>query len=137
LPDAGVRADEAENLHDGALGLISLLADGGQIGDVLTADKATLRKGSLARRPISTPPRPKCFRCWTAPCGFCWAQRSFVSSKVIPERATRAPPCARPGLRGRCRTARGLHSAVAPVRLLPATRKGPPREASVEEMSIT
>jgi len=41
-----VRADEAENLQDGALSLITLLADAGQTGGALTANKATLRKGS-------------------------------------------------------------------------------------------
>ncbi|WP_063059006.1 cupin domain-containing protein [Nocardia sienata] len=41
-----VRAEEAETLQDGALSLITLLADAGQTGGALTANKATLRKGS-------------------------------------------------------------------------------------------
>ncbi|MDR7167065.1 mannose-6-phosphate isomerase-like protein (cupin superfamily) [Nocardia kruczakiae] len=41
-----VRADQAENLQDGALSLITLLTDAGQTGGALTANKATLRKGS-------------------------------------------------------------------------------------------
>ncbi|WP_026411337.1 cupin domain-containing protein [Actinomadura oligospora] len=41
-----VRADEAEIVEDGALSLITLLADAGETGGALTANKATLRKGS-------------------------------------------------------------------------------------------
>ncbi|GGR40156.1 cupin domain-containing protein [Streptomyces aurantiogriseus] len=41
-----VRADEAETLQDGALSLITLLADAGATGEALTANRATLSKGS-------------------------------------------------------------------------------------------
>ncbi|WP_039828742.1 cupin domain-containing protein [Nocardia testacea] len=41
-----VRSDEAEALQDGALSLITLLADADATGGALTANKATLRKGS-------------------------------------------------------------------------------------------
>lgn len=41
-----VRADAAETLQDGALSLITLLADAGDTGGALTANKATLHKGS-------------------------------------------------------------------------------------------
>ncbi|MFH8799347.1 cupin domain-containing protein [Streptomyces sp. NPDC017936] len=41
-----VRADEAETLQDGALSLITLLADAGATGGALTANRATLSKGS-------------------------------------------------------------------------------------------
>ncbi|MFG3521996.1 cupin domain-containing protein [Nocardia nova] len=46
MQGARLRADEAEILHDIGLSLITLLADGGQTGGALTADKAILRKGS-------------------------------------------------------------------------------------------
>src|SRR5687767_2789386 len=41
-----VRSAEAETLQDGALSLITLLADAGATGGALTANKATLHKGS-------------------------------------------------------------------------------------------
>lgn len=41
-----VRSDEAEALQDGALSLITLLADADATGGALTANKATLHKGS-------------------------------------------------------------------------------------------
>ncbi|MFJ9924340.1 cupin domain-containing protein [Streptomyces rubiginosohelvolus] len=41
-----VRAGEAETLQDGALSLITLLADSPATAGALTANKATLRKGS-------------------------------------------------------------------------------------------
>lgn len=41
-----VRADEAETLQDGATSLITLLADANATGGALTANRATLRRGS-------------------------------------------------------------------------------------------
>lgn len=41
-----VRSENAATLQDGALSLITLLADAGQTGGALTANKATLAKGS-------------------------------------------------------------------------------------------
>ncbi|MFB4312068.1 cupin domain-containing protein [Actinomadura sp. GTD37] len=41
-----VRAGSAESLEDGATSLITLLADAEETGGALTANKATLRKGS-------------------------------------------------------------------------------------------
>ncbi|MEV5828043.1 cupin domain-containing protein [Spirillospora sp. NPDC052242] len=41
-----VRPDNAEVIQDGALSLIGLLADSGETGGALTANKATFRKGS-------------------------------------------------------------------------------------------
>lgn len=41
-----VRSDETETLQDGALSLITLLADADATGGALTANKATLHKGS-------------------------------------------------------------------------------------------
>ncbi|MGC0421246.1 cupin domain-containing protein [Embleya sp. AB8] len=41
-----VRAANAENIQDGALSLITLLADSGATGGALTANKATFKKGS-------------------------------------------------------------------------------------------
>ncbi|MEU9992455.1 cupin domain-containing protein [Streptomyces sp. NPDC048045] len=41
-----VRADEAETLQDGATSLITLLADANATGGALTANRATLHKGS-------------------------------------------------------------------------------------------
>lgn len=41
-----VRSATAETLQDGALSLITLLGDAGETGGALTANKATLRKGS-------------------------------------------------------------------------------------------
>ncbi|BBC35530.1 uncharacterized protein SGFS_068240 [Streptomyces graminofaciens] len=41
-----VRADEAETLQDGATSLITLLADANATGSALTANRATLQKGS-------------------------------------------------------------------------------------------
>ncbi|MEU0664261.1 cupin domain-containing protein [Streptomyces lavendulocolor] len=41
-----VRAENAESLQDGATSLITLLADAGATGGALTANKATLHKGS-------------------------------------------------------------------------------------------
>ncbi len=41
-----VRAEEAETLQDGALSLITLLADSPATAGALTANKATLRNGS-------------------------------------------------------------------------------------------
>ncbi|MFD7548507.1 cupin domain-containing protein [Streptomyces sp. NPDC059578] len=41
-----VRADEATTIQDGATSLITLLADAGATGGALTANRATLHKGS-------------------------------------------------------------------------------------------
>ncbi|MEU1408232.1 cupin domain-containing protein [Streptomyces sp. NPDC005728] len=41
-----VRTDEAETLQDGATSLITLLADANATGGALTANRATLQKGS-------------------------------------------------------------------------------------------
>ncbi|MEU4273197.1 cupin domain-containing protein [Streptomyces sp. NPDC026092] len=41
-----VRADEAETLQDGATSLITLLADANATGGAVTANRATLHKGS-------------------------------------------------------------------------------------------
>lgn len=41
-----VRADQAETLQDGATSLITLLADANATGGALTANRATLQKGS-------------------------------------------------------------------------------------------
>ncbi|MFI1172875.1 cupin domain-containing protein [Streptomyces melanogenes] len=41
-----IRAEQAESLQDGATSLITLLADAGDTGGALTANKATFEKGS-------------------------------------------------------------------------------------------
>lgn len=46
-----VRADEAETLADGPTSLITLLADAGTTGAALTANRATLRRGSPGAPP--------------------------------------------------------------------------------------
>lgn len=46
-----VRTDDAETLADGPTSLITLLADAGSTGEALTANRATLRRGSPGAPP--------------------------------------------------------------------------------------